>query len=194
MKVSKTLGCIASALLVIAGSLVYYLESYTENEIINGAAMAGMFLGWAILFHCTTANTSLHAKRPPFSDNKIKWLRHILFKGFSYVMLIGLIVGNFFYISDRADNRMNHILDVQPTSNTTAVVNRIERRRSKNSSRYYAIFQYTINNKLMEHPRYEHDGDFTPGDKYVIKYSIEYPEMFRIVSKLPVSPPQSDAF
>ena len=194
MNLSKTSGCIASALLVIISSLIYYLVGYRENEIINGAAIAGMFWGWVILFYYTTANTSIQAKRPPFSDNKLNWLRHILLKLFGYAMVLGLIVGNFFYVSDLADTRVNHILDTQPTRSTTAFVNRIERRRSKNSSRYYAIFQYTINNKLIEHPRYEHDGDFTPGDRYVIKYAVEYPKMFKIISKLPANPPQGDQF
>jgi len=36
---------------------------------------------------------------------------------------------------------------------------------------------------VIDHLRYENKGDFLTGDRYEIRYSVKYPEMFKIVGK-----------
>jgi hypothetical protein len=74
-------------------------------------------------------------------------------------------------------------LKTQPTDTTTATIAGIQVRHGRNSTSYYAIFEYTVGGKLIDHPRYEDKGDFSTGDKYEIRYSVKYPEMFKIVGK-----------
>ena len=48
-----------------------------------------------------------------------------------------------------------------------------------------AVFQFTANGKLITQPWYEkNEDDFKAGERYMVKYSVEYPEMFMIIGKL----------
>jgi hypothetical protein len=182
-KINPWLGSIA---LIFAGSILIYFEAYRNSEFIEGIAYLMILLGWVFLFQQATKGTAVNAKKVLFKHDRAGWFRQRSIILAAYTALVALLIGNVYYFNQLGDDRKSNILENRPTKQTVAVITGIQERRSRHRSTYYAIFQYQVAGKVIDHPWYEHnEGDFVAGQRFTIQYSVEYPEMFKIVGTLP---------
>jgi hypothetical protein len=186
MDIYKINPWLAGIISVIAGSVLVYFEVYRNNQTIDFLSYTLIFLGWVALFIRITKGTSVHAEKIFFKDDPGGWFRQRFSNFIYYAALFGTIFGNIYCAFKMAQDRKSDILTKGLTNTATAKVAYIDVRHGRNSTSYYAVFQYTAGGKLFTHPWYEEqESDFLVGDKYVIKYSVEYPEMFVLTEKLP---------
>jgi hypothetical protein len=182
IKISSWIGGLA---LAFAGSLLLYYEIYRNNEFIDGAAYGMLLIGWVLVFVEVTKNTSINAKKIFFKDDKSGWFKQRLTNMCFYLVLAALVFGNWYCISDLAYQRKKKILAGQPTKTTVATIGYINIHHGRRTTSYYAMFQYTADGEFINYPWHEtNEDDFLVGDKYMIKYSVEYPKMFMITGKL----------
>jgi hypothetical protein len=176
---------VAGITLIFAGSLLIYFETYKNNQLIDAAGYLLGFFGWMVLFIRITKGTSIDADKIMFKDDKAGWFVQRISNLFYYLVLIAIIFANGYFIIKMSHARKREILADQPTKTAIAIIDHIEVRKGRSSTSYYAVFQYAINGEILSHPGYEeNEADFLVGDKYMIKYSVEYPEMFKIIAKV----------
>ena len=182
-KISQWLGGLT---LVFTGSLLLYFETYRNNQFIDTLYYFLLLFGWVLIFIQATKGTSIDAKKIFFNDDKAGWFKQRTSNLIFYLILGAMIFGNWYYISNLAHDRKQKILTDQPTKTAIALVGYIDIRHGRSSTSYYAVFQFTVDGKLISHPWYEaNEDEFKTGDKYLVKYSVEYPEMFVLERKLP---------
>ncbi len=182
MDINKINPWLAGITLIFAGSLLLYFEGYRNNDIISTLSYLSVFGGWIFLYIRVVKGTPLEEKTDEFSKaNPEPFMQHIS-KMFAIFLLLGIVVGNIYYVSRLGNARKIDILQNQPSQTTIAEVTGIQVRRSRRSTSYYAIFEYTAGNKTIRHPWYEeNEGDFLVGQRFEIRYSIKYPEMVEII-------------
>jgi len=185
MNLNKINPWVAGITLIFVGSLLIYFETYKNNQLIDAAGYLLGFFGWMVLFIRITKGTSIDADKIMFKDDKAGWFVQRISNLFYYLILIGVVFCNGYVIRNMAHSRKIEILANQPTKTAIAVIDHIEVRKGRSSTSYYAVFQYTVNGKELSHPWYEeNEANFLVGDKFMIKYSVEYPEMFKIIAKV----------
>ena len=187
MNVTKINPWIAGITLIFAASLIIYFESYRNNEWIDIIAYVSGFSGWMILFTQITKGTSVDAEKVLFKDDMAGWFKQRISTFFYYLVLMVVIFGSGYLMLNLVHDRKQEILADQTTKTTVAIIDHIEVSTGRRGgTTYHAIFQYTANGKATSYRWYEdNEFDFLVGDKYLIKYSVEYPQMFTIVNKLP---------
>ncbi len=185
MNTSKINFWVIGITMVFAGSVLMYLEDYRNSEYIFVIVYLLIFLGWMILFMQVIKGTIVDAKKIPFSEDKVKSLQQAVAKFFAYVIVVAIMGFNMVYIWHMAKNRKNNILQNGPTKITVAQINRIETSQGRSGTHYHAIFVYkTEDGQSISYSWDENDGDFIEGQKFEIKYAVEYPEMFRIMRQV----------
>lgn len=186
MNLSKINPWVAGTALIIAGTILFYLEDYRNNQVISVITGLMIFGGWMVLFIKATKGTSIGAKKIAFSEDRSGWFKQRGSNLFYYLILLAVIGFNVFVAIGLSQNRKLRILRDEPTNTATAVIEGIDVRHSRSSTYYYAIFAYTANGKFTTHYWSErHESDFIVGDKYTIRYSVKYPEMIEIIEKIP---------
>ena len=171
--------------MIFAGSFLIYLEGYRNSEFIFIVVYLLIFLGWTILFMQLIKGTIVDAKKISFSKDRVKFVKQGFAKFFAYLILVAVMGGNMFYMLHLADNRKNEILQNGPTKITVAEINDIETSQGRGGTHYHAIFLYkTADGQLIRYSWSEREGDFIAGQKYEIKYAVNYPEMFRIIRQV----------
>ena len=171
--------------MLFAGSLLLYLESYKKILFISSIGFILIVFGWGTIFMQIIEGTILDAKKIPFNQNRVKSLRQVVAKFFAYPIFVAIMCGNVFYILHLADNRRDEILQNGVTKITVAEVSGIETNHSRSGTHYYAIFVYkTEDGQSIRYSWSENEGDFVSGEKYEIKYAVEYPEMFKIIREV----------
>jgi len=99
-------------------------------------------------------------------------------------MLIFLLNGFIFMISSAEKNRVESILDNEPTKETIATVVAIDLRSTRGGKQPWLVINYKVNNEIIEQSFAEFNRDRRTGRKYLIQYSLEYPDMFRILKEI----------
>jgi hypothetical protein len=186
MEINKINPWLAGITIIFAGSLLLYFEDYRSSEFISALASLTIFGGWVVLFVKIIKGTALDFKineYPTWGSTPIGLrLRRLL----TIVLLVGAMAGNIYFVSKLDAARRNDILENQPTQTAIAEVSGIQERRGRRSTSYYAIFEYTAGNKTITHAWYEkNESDFLVGQKFEIRYSVKYPEMFKIIGSVP---------
>lgn len=186
MNLSKINPWVGGLTLVFAGSLLIYFETYRNSEAIDVISYFLVLFGWVTVFIRVTKGTSVDAHKIFFKDDGLGWFKQRASNLMYYLVLGAVVFGSIYYTNNMAHDRKHEILTNGPTKTATAEVAYIDVRRGRNSTSYYAVFEFTVDGKLISHPWYEtHEADFLVGDKYRIKYSVEYPEMFMLTGKVP---------
>lgn len=179
---------LVGATLVFAGLLVIYNESYRDNKMIDLVAYIVIFAGWLVLFTKATLNTSIGHTNILFNKDKVGWFKQRLLNSLCYVTLGIAVCGSIFLADILANNREKKILDDQQTKITIARVDHIVVQNTRKRDYYYAVFECDANGKLTSYTvRMDRPSTYLVGDKYQIKYSVRYPEIFRLMGK--VEPP-----
>jgi hypothetical protein len=172
--------------MVFAGSLLIYFEGYRNSDYIFVVLYLLIFFGWTILFMQLIKGTIVDAKKIPFNQDRLKSVQQAVTKFFAYIILVAIIGCDIFYMMHLANNRTNEILQNDPTKTTVAEINSIETTHGRSGTHYYAIFLYkTADGQPVRYSWGENRGDFLEGQKYEIRYSVEYPEMFKIIRQMP---------
>ena len=186
MNIDKINVWILGLCLFFAGGTLVYLESYKNSEIIDIISYLLMFGGWLCLFTKAIKGTIVGAPKILFKVDKAGFFKQRIISFFAYGISIGIMLGSMFWLNDMGQKRRADILQNQPTNTTVAVIDHIDVRHGRSSTSYYAVFNYTVNGKVITHPWYEHrESDFLVGDKFEIKYSVAHPDMFVLLDKLP---------
>ncbi len=183
MNINKINPWLAGITLIFAGSLLLYFEDYRNNDIyINTVIPVGFWRVDSPLYQGNKRNT-VRRKTDEFSKaNPEPFMAAAISKMFAIFLLLGIVVGNIYYVSRLGNARENDILQNQPSQTTIAEVTGIQVRRSRRSTRYYAIFEYKAGNKIIRYPWYEeNESDFLVGQKFEVRYSVKYPEMVEIL-------------
>lgn len=169
--------------LFFAGGMLTYLESYKNNGVIETISYLLMFGGWLCLFMKAIKGTIIDAPKISFKTDKVGFFQQRIISFFAYTISIGIMLGSMFWLNDMGRKRKADILQNEPTNTTVAVIDHIDVSQGRSSTSYYAVFQYTVNGKLISHPWYEqHESDFLVGQKFKIKYSVAHPDMFMILN------------
>jgi hypothetical protein len=177
---------IAGATLVFAGSMLMYFEGYKNNEIISALAYLTVFSGWIVLFIQVIKGTPLEYKNKNDTLSNPEPFKQRATRLLASLVLVGVMVGNIYFALHLGRIRKTNILDKQPAQTTIAEVTGIQVVHGRSSTTFYAIFQYTAGNKPIRHRWAENgEGEFLVGQKFEIKYSVEYPEMFKILNSVP---------
>ncbi len=165
--------------------MLIYFEGYRNNDIISTIAYFSVIGGWILLYFMAIKGTLLEDKTDEFSKVNPEPFAKRALKTMVFLAVFGLGIGNAYWMSDLGDARRAAILDNQPTQSAIAIVDRIETKSTRSGIHYYAIFEYKAGLKNIEHRRYEQQGEFLTGEKFEIKYSVDHPEMFKIMMQLP---------
>ena len=151
---------IAGPALIIAGSLAIYFEDYKNNYLLSTIAYITVFSGWIVLFIRAVKGTPLDEQTDEFKKQNPEPLKVRLTRLLAIGLLLAVMFGGFYFVSNLATKRREMILKNQPTDTTTATIAGIQARHGRNSTSYYAIFEYKVGGKVIDHPRYEDKGDF----------------------------------
>jgi len=171
--------------LVFAGSLAVYYEDYRNIEWVGIISYLVIVGGWITIFTKLTGGSFTYGKNVLFKEDKAGWFKQRGGRVLGTIILLAVLFGNVYYMHQLGQQRKMNLLNNGNTATTTAVIDRIQARRSRSLTYYYAVFRYTVNGKVVEHPWHEnHESDFIIGDKYEIKYVVDHPEMIMILAKL----------
>ena len=183
-KLTKTqVGILAGAGILTSLLLLYY-ESYKNNMFIIFSAGAVALLSWIAILNAFMPLSVLKEKKLFYKDGKLKWIKQqatdmalgLLFLSVS----VGSGVGAMFYGQQRIDN----ILNDEPTRTAIATVTYITTIYGRYSRRsYYAAFEYTVGKDTIDGSKPEDLGDYVPGEEFTIKYSIAHPDMFHVMAR-----------
>jgi hypothetical protein len=172
--------------LLFAGGAITYLYSYKHSEVIDIISYLFFLGGWGCLFMKATKGTIVDAPKISFKIDKAGFFRQRIISFFAYTISVGAMLGLMFWLNDMGIKRKSNILQSGATDTTVAVVDHIAVRHGRNSTSYYAVFKYTVNGNLISHPWYEPaESDFLVGERFEIKYSVDHPDMFMLLEKLP---------
>jgi len=164
---------------VLCSSVLYYYQGYKNRGWIayTGVALAG--IGYIILFFVVNI-TFLTAKKIVYKKNKVAWFKQFAIKCGIFGITIFVTVAYCIGIGRLTDQRINHILNDEPTNTTVAFVTDIEQHQSRSGTYHVAIIKYQVNGTEYQKEIREVLGEFQIGEKLTLKYSIEYPEMFGV--------------
>lgn len=169
---------------ILIGSIWFYFQSYKDIGIVNELSYCIMFIGWVILMLSFFLQILLGEKTVKYQTNKSKWLIQKTKKTSIIILFCVLIVTNVMLFDNLANKRVQTILDTQPTKIIVATVKEIEQRAGRNGGHSVAVINYIVDNKVIERDVFNYKNSYMAGQKYEIKYSIEYPEIFAIVARV----------
>lgn len=160
---------------IIATSLRLYFESYKDQFFTTILALAINMGGWVVVFGWLV-DKRINADAPFAKTNKLTQV-------FMALLFIVFAIGDVLFSMILNTNRVEDILNTQPTKTSQAIVTRIEH-RGKYGDTPYAIFTYTTNTGIIEQACYDKGSEYTVGDTCEVTYSVEYPEMYRLGKRI----------
>ena len=120
------------------------------------------------------------AKKIIYKNNKSGWFKQNVTKASVFIITVIISVGYVITVEKLSDKRIHRILSNELTNTTTALVTDIQQRQSRGGIYYVAIITYQVGGIEYEKAIGEGLGDFKSGEKYTLKYSVEFPEMFEV--------------
>lgn len=171
--------------LLVGGLVISVFYDHTDSDILKTGSLLMILGGFITLFSSPLGITRPDAstKRPlPTADTAKKI-------GFGIVICIGVFV---VVMGGKLLNyrMVEYILDTQKVQNAIATVVKIEERRAKTTSHFYAIINYKAGKETIKQAINANSGPYSENQRLNIIYSVAHPEMFRI---LETSKPDSTA-
>jgi uncharacterized membrane protein len=171
--------------LLLGGCAIVYFYNYKHDEITDGTAYILMFCGWGFIFMQAAEGTIIDAPQISWNKDGARFLKIKIVTFFYYLITLGAVVTLGVWLTILGAERKSDILQNAASGTTIAVVDHIDEHMTRNTVNYYAVFQYTVNGKLVSHRWQENiSGEFSAGQRFEIKYSAEHPDMFVIVKQL----------
>lgn len=168
---------------ILTGSVWFYFQGHKDIGLVNYLSYILTFIGWLIILF-SVAGQFLLKNKTKYKTNKSKWFSQSFVKTGVYIAFAGLVLGNIIFINNLEDNRVSSILNNEPTKITIANVTEIENRNSRGGPKSYAIIKYTTDNGTIEQLFFNYNNQYSVGQTYELKYSVDYPEMCTIVRQV----------
>ena len=102
---------------------------------------------------------------------------------FIVIFLIILLMGFAAFVSSLEKKRVAAILDNEPVKQATAVVVAVDFRSTRSGKQAWSIINYNANGQIIEQSFADTSINLAIGRKLVVKYSLKYPGMFRILKR-----------
>ncbi|WP_262151353.1 hypothetical protein [Chryseobacterium foetidum] len=170
-------------LLISVGFLIVFFFGYKDNNFLGIISYLTFFCGWLIITFSLLGKYYSFDK-PKFTKNKILWLK----KTIKNIAIISFaVIGLFCSIivtGNLTDKKIQNILNNEPTGKSVAEVINLESRHTRGGWKIWAIFQYRTQDGIFKKGIYNYNSRFKKGDKYDIIYSVKYPEISEIKSKV----------
>jgi hypothetical protein len=153
----------------LVGCILWYFFWYKNGQIIHIAIIAlvvgsiGVFIS-----EYKTRNVILKSE----SNNKTIFI----------VLFIVMFMGVFGSVNDFAKKRVDNILNNGPTKQAIATVVDVDIRSTRSGKQAWSIINYDVTGTTFEQS-FADTSNPRIGDKYLIKYSLQYPDMFRKLRK-----------
>jgi len=80
--------------------------------------------------------------------------------------------------------RINSIFQEGPNTQVVATVVEVDLRSTRSGKQPWSIIKYDAKNKVVEQSFADTSKNLAIGQKYLIEYSVKYPDMFRVLKKL----------
>ncbi len=113
--------------------------------------------------------------------------RNLILKGVSkykslfVVLFVVIFISVAGLINYLAKERVDHILYDGPTKHAIATVVNVDMRSTRSGKQAWSIIKYNATGTTIEQSFADTSGDPGVGKKYLIEYSLQYPDMFRIL-------------
>ena len=125
--------------LALAGSLLIYFEGYRNSELVSGLGYLGILLGWVYIHMQVVKGTPFDEETNEFLKANPEPFKKRLVRLSGITVTTGALIGNVYLAYTMANTRRSSILQNGVTNTAVATVGRIEARRSKSSTSYYAV-------------------------------------------------------
>ncbi|AMR31245.1 hypothetical protein A0256_07285 [Mucilaginibacter sp. PAMC 26640] len=151
----------------LIGCVLWYFISYKNAEIIQIAIVA-FILASAVLFISEFKSRNVISK----NVNGYKTVFVVIF------LIVFITV--FGVIDNLAKVRVDNILSNGPIKSTTATVVKVDMRSTRSGKQAWSIINYKTAGTIIEQS-FADTSDPQTGKKYLIEYSVQYPDMFRVL-------------
>lgn len=162
---------LAGLVCYLSGFILCYFFWYKNGEVLHFQIIA-LAIGGCATFVLEYKARNIILKR--FKQAKV--LITILF--------ISIFMGGFVYANNMAKERVQGILTYEPTMQAVAIVVAIDLRSTRSGKQPWSIINYKVSNQIVEQAFADTRQDLKVGNKYLVQYSVEYPDMYRILKTL----------
>jgi hypothetical protein len=171
---------LVAALLTCVGAWFNYTYGYKDGFWIEMMSYVPVILGWlCFLYPLVILHISIKNGRKT-SVSLLRKVAHGLFFVVYLAWLVALVAG-LVKLGMMAEERVDRILASDEVRSAKAKVTRVEERRRKSTTRIYAIIEYNTEGEKIQQAIRD-GGLYMPGQEIDIKYSVKYPDMFKVVS------------
>lgn len=170
------------ALCILISSAWLYFQGHKDNNFIAGTFSFIIIIGWGILMFVFAGKWIMDEREIKFNADKQKWLKQKVRNTTIYIIFAITVVSNFILIGKMVDKRIYNILTTQDTQITFSKVTKIENRHSRGGWKSYAIITYQADSRTIKQAIYNYNNKYIVGQILKIKYSVNYPEMFAVIS------------
>ncbi len=119
-----------------------------------------------------------------FKENRHNIKKSKSREGLFVIVFVFLLVGFAGLISSLERKRVDFIFQVGPNTEVTAVVVDIDLRSTRSGKQPWSIIHYQTGSQSIEQSFPDTSKNLVVGKKYLIEYSIKYPDMFRVLKAL----------
>ncbi|MBN8838570.1 MAG: hypothetical protein J0I09_15020 [Sphingobacteriia bacterium] len=179
----KTKGIFLGLFCLLFGGLLFYFQGYKDNSYIKYLSLGLVYLGWIIFLGSLFGTILLTDKKIRFVNHKFLWFKDKTIKLLIYASFGIGIVGTMEFTSKFGTNRVNQILQTEPTENAIGTIIKIDSRNTRGGPKLWAIIEYQTKKVKVTQAVYDYNEKYSVGQKYLLRYSINNPQMFKIVER-----------
>ena len=179
----KTKGIFSGLFCLLFGGLIFYFQGYKDNSFIKYLSIGLVYLGWVIFLGSLFGKILLTDKKIRFVHHKIPWFKDKTIKLLIYLTFAIGIIGTMEFTSKFGTNRVNQILQTEPTEKTIGTIIKIDARNTRGGPKLWAIIEYQTKTKKVTQAVYDYNEKYSVGQKYSLRYSTDNPEMFEIIEQ-----------
>ena len=179
----KTKGILSGLFCLISGGLLFYYQGYKDNLLVKYVSIGLVYLGWIILLMSLFGSILLADKKIRFVNHKLLWLKDKTVKLLIYATFGIGILGTIEFTSKSGANREAKILESEPTENAIGIITKIDSRNTRGGPKLWAIIEYQTKTVKVTQAVYDYKEKYSVGQKYLLRYSIDNPEMFEIIGQ-----------
>jgi hypothetical protein len=161
----------AAFIIYLIGCALWYFFWY-KNGQISRIAMITLVIGSICVFISEYKTSNVIFKRL----SKYKTLFVVFF-----IVISISVAGIIHYL---AKKRVDQILHDGPTEHAVATVIDVDMRSMRSGKQAWSIINYNATGTTIEQSFADTSSNLMIGNKYLIEYSLKYPDMFRILRKV----------
>lgn len=179
----KTKGVLIGIFCLLTGAFWLYFQGYKDNGIAKTFSIVLIYVSWNIILLSLFGQWLLKDKKISFKQNKAAWVKTNLIKAAIYLSYGVCLVGTMELTNNFGAKRVTDTLENKPTKNTIGIITKIDSRNTRGGAKLWAIIEYRTKTMKVQQAVYDYNEKYTVGQKYVVRYSIDNPEMFEIIKR-----------